>query len=101
MWMQVEYHVVPAGLSLDRVYRRISKKTLGDSDEIDIGPLTGVVTTERTEHGAILLRAVARTEEGLAVLVSMLAVEDSPRVRRLLAGVCESVQFKEWVVRQP
>lgn len=100
MRMQIEYHVVPTGLSIDRVYRRLTKEALGERDEVDIGPLTGVLTTGRTEKGAILLRSLARSEEGLAVMLSLVAEEDSPRVRRVLTSVCESVQFKEWVVRR-
>ncbi|MEK6643410.1 MAG: hypothetical protein AABZ08_05830 [Planctomycetota bacterium] len=100
MWMQIEYRVVPASMSIDRVYRRLTKEALGDGEEIEIGPLTGVSKTGLTEKGSVLLRALARTEEGLVVMVSLDAMEDSPRVRRVLTSVCESVQFKEWVVRQ-
>lgn len=97
--LDIDYQVVPAGLSMDRVYRRLTQQPLEDYEEIEVGPLQGICTSGRTETGAALLRAVARTEEGLAIMITLIAEEDSPRTRRVLEGVCESVEFKEWTVR--
>ncbi|MBI5762379.1 MAG: hypothetical protein HZA51_02510 [Planctomycetes bacterium] len=99
MRLDIDYQVVPAGLSMDRVYRRLTQQPLDDYDEIAVGPLKGICTSRKTEAGAAMLRAVARTDEGLAIMISLIAEEDSPRTRRVLEGVCESVEFKDWVVR--
>lgn len=101
MRLDVDYQVVPEGLSLDRVYRRMTEQPLDDHEEIEVGPLQGICTSQKTEKGAALIRAVARTEEGLAIMISLLAEEDSPRTRRVLEGVCESVEFKEWTMPPP
>lgn len=96
----VRFEVLRPGLTPETAARGLLLGTPADTQEISMGPLTGMIAEDRTALGHSAWMAVGCVPDGLAVGIRVLSTESSRSTEALLRAICDSVRFESWTVRR-